>query len=124
MSSHTANTLRAHLEKMHLLIIDEISMVGVDVLYYTHRRLEDIAAHHRSDTCFGSLTILAVGDLHQLQPAGQSHVFADPSDSLGRLHDSLWVENFKMIELTEGMRQREDKKFFELLERIRIDITK
>jgi hypothetical protein len=54
-------------------------MVGADLLYHIHRRLQDITG--KSDR-FGAISILAVGDFYQLQPVGQNHVFGLPSDRL------------------------------------------
>ncbi|KAK4317103.1 hypothetical protein Pmani_011785 [Petrolisthes manimaculis] len=119
LSSDKANTLRTHLGKLRLLIIDEISMVGSDMLCTIHRRLEEIARRQESDTRFGGVSILAVGDLHQLQPVGQSHVFSEPTDAFARLHRSLWKEKFEMIELTKSIRQKNDRAFSEILERVR-----
>ena len=80
-SSDRLNTLRSRLGKLKLLVIDEVSMVGADLLYHIHRRLQDITG--KSDR-FGGISILAVGDLFQLQPVGQNHVFGLPSDRLAK----------------------------------------
>ena len=118
-SSEKLNTLRLRLGKLKLLIIDEVSMVGSDLLYHIHRRLEDICGSSDPDSRFGGVSILAVGDLFQLQPVGQNHVFTSPSDSYARLHASLWEENFQMLELTQSMRQKDDQHFAQLLMRVR-----
>ena len=76
-SNEKLNTLRSRLGKLKLLVIDEVSMVGADLLYRIHRRLQDITG---SSDRFGGVSILAVGDLFQLQPVGQNHVFGLPSD--------------------------------------------
>ena len=118
-SSEKLNTLRSRLGKLKLLIIDEVSMVGADLLYHVHKRLQDITGRSDPDSRFGDISILAVGDLYQLQPVGQNHVFGLPSDSYARLHGSLWEENFTMMELTESMRQKHDDVFAKLLSRVR-----
>ena len=117
--SSKLNTLRAHLGKLKLLVIDEASMVGADLLYDIHRRLQDITENRDQDTRFGGVSILAVGDLYQLQPVGQKHIFGDPSDDYARLHGSIWKETFILFELTESMRQKDDQAFAELLKRVR-----
>uniref|UniRef100_A0A672Z295 ATP-dependent DNA helicase n=1 Tax=Sphaeramia orbicularis TaxID=375764 RepID=A0A672Z295_9TELE len=117
--SEKLNTLRSQLSKLKLLIIDEVSMVGADLLYHVHRRLQDICETSDPDSRFGGVSVLAVGDLYQLQPVGQNHVFGLPSDSYARLHGSLWEENFRLMELTESMRQRDDQHFAQLLMRVR-----
>ena len=59
---------------------------------------------------FKGISILAVGDLYQLRPVAQPYVFAQVGDAYARLHNSgsLWMDDFKMIELDEIMRQRGD----------------
>ncbi|XP_078618327.1 uncharacterized protein LOC144885957 [Branchiostoma floridae x Branchiostoma japonicum] len=119
LSSDKLNTLRSRLGKLKLLIVDEVSMVGADLLYHLHRRLQDICGSSNPDSRFGGVSILAVGDLFQLQPVRQNHVFSLPSDNYAKLHGSLWEENFRMVELTESMRQKEDQDFANLLMRVR-----
>ena len=65
---------------------------------------------------FGDVSILAVGDLYQLPPVLQSPVFSSLHGS-----GSLWKDEFKMLELTEIMRQRGDTVFAELLCRLRVN---
>ena len=117
--SSKLNTLRSRLGKLRILVIDEVSMVGADLLYHIHRRLEEITENTDPDLRFGGVSILAVGDLYQLQPVAAKHVFGLPSDTYAKLHGSLWEENFKIIELTESMRQKGDQHFANLLMRVR-----
>ena len=102
------------------LIIDEVSMVGSNMLLEIHKRLQQIkgASHN---VMFGGVSILAVGDLYQLPPVGQPPLFSPMSDCYTQLYASvsLWVDTFQMIELTEVMRQRGDHAFSELLCRVR-----
>ncbi len=119
LSNDKLNTMRSRLSKLKLLIVDEVSMVGADTLYHIHRRLQDIMKAGQDDTCFGDISILAVGDLFQLQPVRQGHVFDLPSDAYAKLYGSLWQENFQLFELTQTMRQRDDMAFAELLGRVR-----
>ena len=113
------NTLRTKLSNLQLLIIDEISMVGSNMLLQIHKRLQQLKGKG-DDTTFGNnISILAIGDLYQLRPVAQPHVFAQVGDAYARLHKSgsLWLDEFKMIELNEIMRQR-DKQFAQLLCRV------
>ncbi len=50
-----------------LLIIDEVSLVGSNMLLEIHKRLQQIKGVS-PDTMFGGVSILAVGDLYQLPP--------------------------------------------------------
>ena len=96
-------------------------MVGADTLYHIHRRLEEITGHtgHTGqNVTFGNVTIIAVGDLYQLPPVCRNFVFDHPNDSYAHLADPLWYE-FKLAELTQVMRQKDDSKFAELLNRVR-----
>ena len=71
---------------------------------------------------FGGVSILAVEDLYQLPPVGQSQLFSKVSDSYAQLYrsGSLWVDEFEMIELDQVMCQR-DNRFSQLLCRVRIN---
>ena len=120
LSNDKANTLRNRLSKLKLLIIDEVSMVGCNLLLLLHKRLKQI----KNVLMFGDVSILAVGDLYQLPPVGQAPLFSIVRDgSLASLHGSgsMWRDLFEMIELDEIMRQRSDRVFTELLCRVRVN---
>ena len=65
------------------------------------------------------LWLLAVGDLLQLNPVGESPVYLNLSHSLSNLAGNLWTKLFKMFELHEIVRQKNDPDFSELLNRMR-----
>ena len=121
LSHDRLNTLRSRLSKLMLVIIDEVSMVGCNMLLEIHKRLQQIKGV-LSGVMFGGVSILAVGDLYQLPPVGQPALFDTVTDAYARLHGSgsLWKDEFEMIELTEIMRQRGDTTFTELLCRVRL----
>lgn len=120
LSYDKLNSLRTKLSHLQLLIIDEISMVGSTMLYQIHKRLQQLMGTS-NETTFGNISILAVGDLYQLRPVGQAHVFAKVNDAYAQLHKSgsLWKDEFTMLELDEIMRQKEDLAFAQLLCRLR-----
>lgn len=95
-------------------------MVGSNILLQIHKRLQQLKGEG-DDTTFCDVSILAVGDLFQLQPVAQPHVFAQVADAYARLYrsGSLWCDEFLMIELNEIMRQRGDNQFAQLLSRVR-----
>ena len=68
LGSDTLSTLQTQLEQLMVVIIDEISMIGAQTLYKIHMRLQEIKGLHYSNTRFGNVTIIAVGDLYQLPP--------------------------------------------------------
>ena len=115
LTQHTENKTN-----LQLLIIDEISMVGSNMLFQIHKQLQQLKGKG-DDTTFGDTSILAVGDLYQLRPVAQPHIFAQVGDTYARLHrsGSLWIDEFKMIELDEIMRQKDDSRFAQLLCRVR-----
>ena len=120
LSHDRLNTLRTKLSRLMLLIIDEVSMVGSNMLLEIHKRLQQIKGVS-DDAVFGNVSILAVGDLYQLPPVGQAPLFSTVSDCYAQLYGSgsLWVDHFIMLELTEIMRQRGDSAFSDLLCRAR-----
>ena len=120
LSNDKVNTLRTRLSKLMVLIIDEVSMVGADMLLEISKRLQQIKAV-MPDVMFGGVSILAVGDLYQLPPVAQHMLFSPVRDSYAQLYGSgsLWQDQFEMVELDEIMRQKDDSAFAELLCRVR-----
>ncbi len=114
------NTLRSKLSKLVLLIIDEVSMVGANMLLEIHKRLQQIKAV-APDLMFGGVSVLAVGNLYQLPPVGQPTLFSRVRDCYAQLYgsSSVWQDQFKLVELDEIMRQRGDSAFAKLLCRAR-----
>ena len=64
---------------------------------------------------FGGLSIITVGDLFQLKPVFDQWIFENSKDGYTTLATNLWERYFQMFELSEVMRQREDKDFAEIL---------
>ena len=82
-----------------------------------YNRLKDIKG---SSLPFGGVSIVAIGDLFQLQPVMDGYIFKNmDNDEYGVLAPNVWQELFKMFELKQIMRQRESKDFAELLNRLR-----
>ena len=115
MSDQRKTQYRLSLKDLKLIIIDEISMVGNTTLLHIHQRLKEIFGCS-SSKLFAGISIIAVGDLCQLPPI-KKKVFDEFKIEAHNLCHPWHV--FKMIELTEIMRQKDDKAFTELLNRIR-----
>ncbi|XP_044169485.1 uncharacterized protein LOC114973474 [Acropora millepora] len=116
MSDQKRTQLRLTLSELKLIIVDEISMVANTTLLHIHQRLKEIFNTPNSEL-FASISFIAVGDLYQLPPIRRRAVFENfKNDTFNLCHP--W-NAFKMIELTEIMRQKDDKQFAELLNRIR-----
>ena len=121
LSNDRLTTLRCKLSKLMLVIIDEVSMVGANMLLQIHKRLHQLKGIMSDSSTFGGVSILDVGDLYQLPPIGQPCLFDKVTDSYANLYKSgsLWVDEFNLLELTEIMRQRDERQFVELLCRMR-----
>ena len=115
LREESLNTLRARFHHLQLVIIDEISMVSAKQLAYIHGRLQQIKGASNM-SYFGNVSILAVGDFYQLPPVRAGLPICYPHKEV--LKD-LWNPHFQKWELTEIMRQRDDKMFAELLNRLR-----
>ena len=118
LDSSRLNTLRSQIGRLKLIFIDEISMVSNTMFtVQIYNRLKDIKG---SSLPFGGVSIVAIGDLFQLQPVMDGYIFKNmDNDEYGVLAPNVWQELFKMFELKQIMRQRESKDFAELLNRLR-----
>ena len=71
-----------------------------------------------SNTRFGNVTIIAVGELYQLPPFKDKKIYDTPGSSHDpspiSLHASLWQENFQFHKLKHVVRQK-DQYFAQLL---------
>ena len=121
LSFEKLNTLRSKLENLTLLIIDEISMVGSDMLLDIHRRLNELKGISGNGIWFGNVCILACGDLYQLPPVLQQNIFTPVKDAMAKMcgSGSIFMDEFFLHELTQIMRQKDDLSFAEILGRVR-----
>jgi hypothetical protein len=103
---------------VELILLDEVSMVGNNMFtVQINNRLKDIKG---SKEYFGGVSIIAIGDLFQLPPVFDGHIFNDIQNSdYSVLVPNLWQKYFRMYELQEIMRQRESRAFAEILNRLR-----
>lgn len=117
VNDNSCNTLRCQLGGIRLIFLDEVSMVGNAMFnVQISNRPKDLKG---SKEDFGGVSIIAIGDLFQLQPVVDRYIFKDLDNSeYGILSKNLWQEHFKMFELKTIMRQRESKEFAEILNRL------
>jgi hypothetical protein len=121
MSSNICNSLRCKLNELKLIIIDEVSMVGAKTFSHVDSRLRQI---FNSNKIFGGISLIVFGDLRQLRPVCDRYVFQnDPTNPYSELIDNRLWSPFKMFQLTEIMRQKDDKIFAEALQRISLGKT-
>jgi hypothetical protein len=115
-SANNLNLMRAHFCNLKILIIDEISMVSSKTLSHLDLTLQEIFENNK---LFGGVSVLAVGDLLQLQPVGEKPVFSNEGRGYEALAQTPWNE-FLLYELVEIVRQKGDPEFASMLSRIRI----
>lgn len=72
-------------------------MVGSQTLINIHKRLKEIKAEQSEDIPFGCVSILAVGDLLQLQTVGDSPVFASPKMQCIDYPCLCWTNTFSTL---------------------------
>ena len=71
LEPETMGTLRRQFERMHMVIIDEMSLVAADMFYHIHKRLVEIL--YLKDM-FADRAVMLVGDLLQIPPVrAQKH---------------------------------------------------
>ncbi|XP_013402374.1 uncharacterized protein LOC106168004 isoform X2 [Lingula anatina] len=107
--------LRVKYKNLQILIIDEISMVGQNMMTNISQRLNQIKQTSSAESIFGQISVLAVGDFYQVAPVADKALYvSDP----GQLYQSEW-EHFFTYNLSIIMRQKDDKPFANLLNAIR-----
>ena len=106
---------RLQWRQVRYLIIDEISMVPVHMLLWVHLRLQ---AFKEKKELFGGVSVLAFGDLFQLQPPEGRYVFQDDIRFPTPLH--LWREHFLCFSLTHNFRAEKDPAYIAFLQRARV----
>ncbi|XP_078340715.1 uncharacterized protein LOC111117892 [Crassostrea virginica] len=116
LKEQSLNGIRSTLEHLQILIIDEVSMVYKRLLYYIHERLVQVKKRKQP---FGGVSIIAVGDFYQLPPVKQRKDERLYSEN-GSYPTDYWLDFFKVVELEEIMRQREDIAFANVLNSLRI----
>ena len=117
LSDEKRNTMRVKYLYLSVVIIDEVSMVGNEMLKFIHLRLQEIKCEYQKP--FGGVHLILVGDLFQLRPVCDGWIFEDCKVNYSSLGENLWRKYFTMYELGEIMRQKEDKEFAILLNRLR-----
>ena len=128
-------TMRQKYKHLKLVVFDEVSMISNRLLVLINKRLQQI----KDNTQFmGNLHVLFVGDLFQLKPVMGGWIFSDyhklydeknafksqkskkqPTDYKS-LVETLWKSNnFRLFELVQIMRQKDDLAYAEIMNRLR-----
>ena len=94
------------------IVIDEVSMIGCDVLHKINLRLQEITGAH--DQPFGHLNIIFCGDFRQLPPVNATPVYKAPRNAI--VGAALW-QSLNYYPLEQVMRQS-DSTFSAILTKI------
>ena len=105
LDSDRLNTIRAKLNKLRVIFIDEISMVGSSMFNFLDLRLQQIM---ETNEPFGGISLITVGDLFQLKPVFDKWIFENSQTGYNALANNIWTDHFMLFELTEIMRQKDD----------------
>ncbi|XP_071576363.1 uncharacterized protein [Temnothorax nylanderi] len=100
LSRETIQTYRNAFAGVRVVIIDEVSMIGADVLDKIHSRMGDITGNF--DDPFGGMNVIFCGDLRQLPPVNATPIFKPLRNSLNSA--ALW-QSLNFYALTRVMRQ-------------------
>ncbi|GBM39081.1 ATP-dependent DNA helicase PIF1 [Araneus ventricosus] len=113
LSSSSITEYAVKYSNVKCVIIDEISMVGANMY-------EKINAHLKlfkgNEEPFGGLHVLHFGDFNQLPPVKDSPIFKERS-GLNQFSPNIWHLT-QFYQLDEIMRQKDDKTYAELLNRL------
>ena len=114
------NVKKDVLRNIDVLIIDEISMVRVDILDRIDLILQKL---NNNTSLFGGKQVFVFGDLFQLPPIASGDEYKYLQDRYGSIYffnsDAYRNGSFQYIELFENHRQNSDLAFFNILNNIR-----
>ena len=68
---------------------------------------------------FGGCHVVAIGDFYQMKPVKDTYIFKNPDSSYSALATNTWTDHFKIFTLVEIMRECDEKKFCEVINRLR-----
>ena len=118
LSDKSLAKFRDNFKHLKLVIIDEVSLLGADMLYKIHLRLCEVMQVNPRNL-FANIAVVLVGDLLQLPPVNAVYVFKKPRNShFSSDVCSLW-ESFEPIVLQKNHRQGDGKEWANLLNRFR-----
>ena len=106
LSADELNTFRIKYRHLKVVIIDEITTVGNQTLSFIDTRLQQLTG---TKAVFCGLSFIGVGELYQLKPLGDKFICLDLEKGASSLSRNLWKELFKMYELVDIMRQKDDR---------------
>ncbi|KDR23915.1 ATP-dependent DNA helicase PIF1 [Zootermopsis nevadensis] len=86
LSRETLQMYRSAFHNVEMLFMDEVSMIGTDILHTINARLQTICNEY--DKPFGGMTVIFCGDLRQLPPVNANFIYKPHKNSLAGAN--LW----------------------------------
>ena len=119
LDCNSITSLRNKFSEVQLIIINEISMVSKKLFYQIHQRLIEI--FNVPNILFPGKSALVVGDLYQLPPVNSMPVYTSSNsvEPESYVADEPW-KMFRLVDLTEIMRQKGETSYINLLNQIRV----
>lgn len=101
------SSLRFLYEDLLCIFVDEISMVGSDMLAKMNYRMQEIMGNN---SFMGGVSLVCTGDFGQLPPVGQRLIWETSYlDSRIDISPNHWNDYFKIYYLTEKMRSQDEE---------------
>lgn len=100
LSIEVAHQYRSLFKYVRAIIIDEVSMIGAELLEQIDLRLKQITGNFTKN--YGDLDVILIGDLRQLPPVRATPIYKQIKRRM--TGPTVW-RNLKFYELTEVMRQ-------------------
>ena len=111
------SSLRFRYEDLQVIFVDEISMVGSDMLAKMNFRLQDIMG--KDDQFMGGVSMVCTGDFGQLPPVRQKMIWeTSHMDNRCDISPNHWDEHFKIFYLDMKMRSQ-DLEFSNMCDQVR-----
>ena len=112
LSTEVAHQYRALFKYVKMIIIDEISMIGAELLTQIDSRLKQITGNF--NTNFGGVDVIMIGDLRQLPPVRATPIYKQQKQ---RIVGAILWRGLKFYELDQVMRQA-NQQFSSILTKI------
>nr|XP_018902432.1 PREDICTED: uncharacterized protein LOC109033998 [Bemisia tabaci] len=112
LSNDVATSLRGELKDVQLVIIEEVSMCGLNRFAQIDCRLKQLFCTTKN---LGGKSVLIVGDIKQLPPVFDTPLYYTDCNDIRHLGTSLIYQQFKYYELKTCMRQKNDIAFAKAL---------
>ena len=121
MAPNRRNSMYQQFMNVKIVFFDEVSLLGGSAHDAIDQRLRD--CFDKQHVPFGGIHMVFFGDLHQLRPVYDRWIFEDATHQrkdASALAPNLWRAHVKAFELTQIMRQGDEREFINILNNIRV----